>query len=79
MQPALGVRNHGHGRTGTTNRVTGFFKCLDQRSNLGFVGYHYFHIGANGKANVTIGELVDDVAQQVDLVGAQLALGTDTD
>jgi hypothetical protein len=78
VQPALGVRDHGHGVTGATHGVAGVFEGVDQRLYLGFVGDGHFHIGADGETHITVAEFIDDVAQQVDFVRAKLALGADT-
>ncbi len=76
VQPALGVRDHGNGRTGTTDREAFSGQLLDQRSYLGLFADHELDVGTHGEANVTFGELVSDITQLADGVDVHLTLGT---
>ena len=73
------MRNHRHRVAGAADRVAGRFDGLDQRRDLFPLGDHHLHVGADGEAHMTFAILVDDVAQQINLVGAELALGAETD
>ncbi len=74
VQPALGVRNHGHRVARAAHREAVFLQGVDQRGHLGRVADHELDVAADGEAHMPFGIGVGDVAQLADGVDVHLPL-----
>jgi hypothetical protein len=75
MQPTLGVGDHGHRIPRPAHREAFRRQLIDEGLNLVGAAHHELDVAPDGEADMTLGELVGDVAELADGMDIHLALG----